>query len=291
MREMAQRIPSVPKPLEKAMPMSYADSSFNDDIAMVEIPKRFTIPHMKMYDRSADPEEHIAQYKQRIFTVPISRDYRESCMCKGFGSALTGPALQWSISLQNGTIASFADLVDTFNLQFASSRRSEKTTNDLYRIIQKHREPLRDYLSKFNKEKVTITNYDIPTTIKAFHRGLVRDSSLYDELTKYPCRTMDDVQAKAMTQVRLEEDKREEYDDYYCPYRKVNMLKTRDYKPYSRSGREGSCVNNVQGQTDWRKDPSLSPAYDSYGFNISPSTLVKELRKLGGHCEMASKGE
>ena len=42
MREMIQRIPGVPKPLEKATPTSYADSPFTDDIAMVEIPKRFT---------------------------------------------------------------------------------------------------------------------------------------------------------------------------------------------------------------------------------------------------------
>ena len=89
-------------------------------------------------------------------------------MCKGFGSTLTGPALQWFVSLQNGTITSFADLVDAFNLQFASSRRFEKTTSYLYHVVQKLREPLRDYLSRFNKEKVTITNCDIPTAIEAF---------------------------------------------------------------------------------------------------------------------------
>ena len=60
LREMIQRIPGVPQPLEKATPRSYVDSPFADDIALVEIPKRFTIPHMKMYDGSADPEEHIA---------------------------------------------------------------------------------------------------------------------------------------------------------------------------------------------------------------------------------------
>ena len=102
--------------------------------------------------------------------------------------------------------------------------------SDLYRVVQKHREPLRDYLSRFNKEKVTITNCDIPTEIEAFRRGLVRGSSLYDELTKYPCKTMDDVQAKAMAQVRLEEDRRGEDDDYYRPNMKVNVSKIRDYK-------------------------------------------------------------
>ena len=185
------------------------------------------------------------------------------------------------MSLQNGTIASFADLVDAFNLQFSSSRHFEKTMSDLYRIFQNKREPLRDYLSRINKEKVTIMNCDIPMAIEAFRRGLVRDSSLYDELTKYPCKTMDNVQAKAMAQVILEEDKRGEDDDYYRPNRKVNVLKTRDYEPYSRNGREESRVDNVQGRTDWRKDPNLPPTYDSYGFDISPSTLVRELSKLG----------
>lgn len=73
--------------------MSYADSPFADDIALIDIPKRFFVPNMEMYDGSTDPQEHIAQYKQRMFTVPIPRELREPCMCKGFGSTLTGLTL------------------------------------------------------------------------------------------------------------------------------------------------------------------------------------------------------
>ena len=231
-REMIQRIPGVPKPLEKATPTSYADSPFTDDIALVDIPKRFAVPSMESYDGSTDPLEHIAQYKQRMFTVPITRDLREACMCKGFGSTLEGPALQWFVNLPNESIETFVDLVDTFNLQFASSRVFKKMTNDLYRIVQRHREPLRDYLTRFNREKVTITNCDIPTAIEAFGRGLERDSPLYDDLMKYPCRIMEDVQAKAMALVKLEEDKREHDEEYYRPSRKITTARIRDYKPY-----------------------------------------------------------
>lgn len=49
-RDLYQSIPKVPKPMEKATPTSYADSSFSDDIALIEIPKRFTVPNMKSYD-------------------------------------------------------------------------------------------------------------------------------------------------------------------------------------------------------------------------------------------------
>ncbi|XP_074337497.1 uncharacterized protein LOC141674691 [Apium graveolens] len=197
---MIQRIPGVPKPLEKATPMSFANSPFSDEIAQVEIPKQFAIPSMKVYDGSKDPQEHVAQYKQRMFTVPIIMDLKEPCMYKRFGSTLTRPALQWFVNLPNGRIGTFADLVDAFNLQFASSRRFEKMTSDLYKIYQKYREPLRDYLTRFNKEKVTITNCNTPTVIEAIRRGLGKDSSIYDNLTKYPCKMMDDVQEKALAQ-------------------------------------------------------------------------------------------
>ncbi|XP_074363187.1 uncharacterized protein LOC141703626 [Apium graveolens] len=154
---------------------------------------------MEPYDSSSDPLEHIAQYKQRMFTVPITIELKEPCMCKGFSSTLTGPALQWFIGLPNGSIGTFVNLVDAFNTQYANSRVFEKTTSDLYKITQRYREPLRDYLTRFNREKVTIINYDAQKAIKAFRRGLERDSPLDDELMKYLCGTMDDVQAKAMT--------------------------------------------------------------------------------------------
>ncbi|XP_074342635.1 uncharacterized protein LOC141680260 [Apium graveolens] len=240
---------------------------------------------MKQYDGSSDPQEHIAQYKQRMFTVPIPRKYREPCMCKGFGSTLIGPALQWFVGLPNGSISTFADLVDTFNLQFASSRQFEKTTSDIYKVYQKYRVPLRDYLTRFNREKVTITNCDIPTTIEAFRRGLEKDSPLYDELTKYPCKTMDDVQAKAMAQIRLEEDKREDDDKYYRPNRKIASARNKDYKnenkPYIRTIRDEQHVNSSQVRPDWRRDPNLPPTFDSYGFSVTPTVLVKEFAKIG----------
>ena len=97
---------------------------------------------------------------------------------------------------------------------------------------------------------MTITNCDIPTTIEAFRRGFGKDSALYDELTKYPCRTIEDIQAKAMALVRLEEDRREDDEKYYRPNRKIMTPRTRDYRPYVRMIREESRIRSVQDRTD-----------------------------------------
>lgn len=93
---------------------------------------------------------------------------------------------------------------------------------------------LREILSRFSIEKVTINSCDIPTTIEAFRLGLIRDSPMYYELKKYSCKTMDDVQVKVLAHVRLEEDKKYRDDTNYHPNRNMTTHKKRNYKPYNR---------------------------------------------------------
>ena len=128
-----------------------------------------------MYDGTSDPDDHIAQYKQRMLPVALPKESCEATMCKGFGSTLIGPALQWFINLPTRSISSFASLSDKFVEQFTSSRSLEKTLDSLYEILQHRVEPMRDYIARFNQEKVAVPECSIPTAIFAFERGLLLD--------------------------------------------------------------------------------------------------------------------
>ena len=132
-----------------------------------------------------------------MLAVALPKGSREATMCKGFGSTLIGPALQWYINLPSRSIASFADLSNKFVEQFASSRDLEKTSDSLYEILQHRTEPLRGYIARFNQEKVVIPECSIPTAISAFERGLFPDGDLYKELTKYQCKTMEGILSRA----------------------------------------------------------------------------------------------
>ena len=114
MEDLIRRITGIPTPIKKISVNSYADSPFTYNIALVEMPQKFSFPTMKLYEGTTNPDDHIAQYKQRMFTTAIPRDLREVCMCKGFGSSLIGPALQWYTNFPNNSIYSFAQLTDTF---------------------------------------------------------------------------------------------------------------------------------------------------------------------------------
>ncbi|KAF3541473.1 hypothetical protein F2Q69_00022394 [Brassica cretica] len=172
MQSMVERLPGVAPPIRKSNSDSYADTPLTDEITLIEMPRKFSFPNIKVYDGTTDPDDHVAQYRQRMLAVALQKGSREPTMCKGFGSTLTGPALQWYINLPSRSIASFAILSDKFVEQFASSRDLEKTSDGLYEILQHRAEPLRGYIARFNQEKVAISECSIPTAISAFKRWL-----------------------------------------------------------------------------------------------------------------------
>ncbi|CAH9075843.1 unnamed protein product [Cuscuta europaea] len=135
MREKINGIPGVPPPLDVASQTCYADSPFRRHITDVEISRKFVAPSMILFDGTTDPLEHVAQYKQQMLATSVRPEQWEACMCRAFGTTLTGPALTWFVNLPNEGVSSFAELVNLFNQQFASSRVLEKQTSDLYRVV------------------------------------------------------------------------------------------------------------------------------------------------------------
>ncbi|XP_074292986.1 uncharacterized protein LOC141619861 [Silene latifolia] len=125
--------------MEEAAPESYADSPFIDDIAIVDLPKKFVIPSMRTYDGTSDPQNHVAFYKQKKLAVTIPSEF----------------------------------------MQFASSRKLEKRSSDLYRITQKLDDTLEVFLARFNMDKVSIPRCDVGTAVEAFRHGLLPNSDLY----------------------------------------------------------------------------------------------------------------
>ncbi|XP_074299933.1 uncharacterized protein LOC141631118 [Silene latifolia] len=279
LRSLLRSVSGMPLPMEMAAPESYADSPFTDDIATVALPKGFSVPTMNLFDGTTDPCDHISQFKQKMMVTTTTGTSKEACMCKGFGSTLTGAALQWFVGLPNGTISSFADLVNAFNQQFSSSRRTPKQPSDLYRIVQEIGESIKDYVTRFNAEKVFIRGCDMSTAINAFRQGLDLESNLYKELTMYPCERFEEVQQRATAALRLEEDiqARKGVTNFDKTNKKFTTEKKDERaKPYSRPN-----ISRIAEKTQQIDDSPHPPKLSEYGFNTRIEGLLKALRSLG----------
>ncbi|XP_033134312.1 uncharacterized protein LOC117127766 [Brassica rapa] len=221
------------------------------------MPRKFSFPSIKMYDGSGDPDDHIAQYKQRILAVVLPKEF----------------------------ISSFAGLRDKFVEQFASSRSLEKTSDGLYEILQHRTEPQRYYIARFNQEKVAVPEYSFPTAISAFKKGLLPDGGLYKELTMYPCKTMEDVLSRAWAQVKWEEDVASRAKAQPKHDQRLTRSDRGDEEISSQKESKDSGSRNrgrfQYGPLEKEEGMSVSTWPDISHLSISTPELVNTLRQIG----------
>jgi len=82
----------------------------------------------------------------------------------------------------------------------------EKQTSHLYYVVQKTGELIRNYFNRFNAEMINVNNCDVKIVIEAYKHGLDNTSGLYTDLTKYPPKKYDDVRARTLAYMRIEDD-------------------------------------------------------------------------------------
>ncbi|KAF2534397.1 hypothetical protein F2Q70_00029676 [Brassica cretica] len=286
MQSMVERLPGVATPIRKSNPDSYTDTPFTDEITLIEMLRKFSFPNINAYDGISDPDDHVAQYRQRMLAIALPKESREATMCKGFGSTLTRPTLQWYINLPSRSIASYAILSDKFVEQFASSRDLEKTSDGLYEILHHRAEPLQGYIASFNQEKVAIPECSIPTAISAFKRGFLPDGDLYKELTKYQCKTMEDVLSRAWAQVKWEEDvaSRTKAQLKQDPKVVISDRIERDEKPSPRPARDSGNRNQGKYQNrpiEKAEGMAVSTWPEISHLSVSMPELINVLRQMG----------
>ncbi|XP_074317352.1 uncharacterized protein LOC141653475 [Silene latifolia] len=216
-------------------------------------------------------------------TLTAVGQVKEACICKGFGSTLSGPALRWFVSLPNSSISTFADLVNAFTQQFASSRKPQKHAGDLYRIVLGAGETIGEYNTRFNNEKVAVRENDVSTTVEAFRRGLHHESDLYEQLTMHPCHSFEAVQEKAAAAIRLEEDIPARASIPSTPSISSMSAMEKSSRKQSTSKKDERYMPYGRGvkRVDNREENQQLPTLAEYRFTTSVGGILKALREMG----------
>ncbi|XP_059315834.1 uncharacterized protein LOC132066555 [Lycium ferocissimum] len=175
------------------------------------IPKRFKMPDIPKYDGTMDPQEHITAYTCAITGNDLEDDEIESVMLKKFGETLTKGAMQWYCTLPQHSIPSFELLADAFVKAHAGARKVQARKADIFKIFQKDDERLREFVTRFQKERMLLPPIPDEWAAQAFTKGLNPRSSnaslkLKENLLEFGAITWADVHNRYESKIRVEDD-------------------------------------------------------------------------------------
>ena len=149
------------------------DSPFTTSINSHPLPLKFKIPSLDSYDGTRDPCDHIAIFKTTMHLQGVP----DEIMCKAFPTTLKGPARVWFSKIPPNSVSSFDELSKLFVNNFIGGQRHKHSSSSLLTIEQGENESLRFFVTRFNREALTVDEMDDKLLLAAFHNGV--NSSLF----------------------------------------------------------------------------------------------------------------
>ncbi|XP_022860755.1 uncharacterized protein LOC111381231 [Olea europaea var. sylvestris] len=153
---------------------------FTPEILSFPLLDRFKYSSIKEYDGTTDSRNHLNIYID-VMNLQVAPD---QVMCKAFPQILTNTARDWFSTLEPNSISSFADLTDKFSTFFASSKLIRKMAAFLMQLYQGQNETFRDFMTRFNKERLQIPNLHINAVVSALTHA-IRLTELLTRSEKY----------------------------------------------------------------------------------------------------------
>ena len=117
------------------------------------------MPSLDSYDGMRDPCDHIATFKTTMHLQGVP----DEIMCKAFPTTLKGLAQVWLSKIPPKTVSSFKELSKLFVNNFIRGQRHKCSSFSLLTIKQGDNENLQSFITRFNREVLTVDEMDDKT--------------------------------------------------------------------------------------------------------------------------------
>jgi hypothetical protein len=144
------------------------------------MPDKFKMPRIKKYDGSGDPQAHLKAFKEYL----ILHGTPNEIACRAFPLTLTGVAKDWFIRLPSKSVNNFNELGYLFLAQFLATRKRKKNVTCLLTMRQGNEESLKDFMLRFNKEKLEVDSPDEKIMLNALMQEVKADGPLMVDIAK-----------------------------------------------------------------------------------------------------------
>ncbi|XP_070032574.1 uncharacterized protein [Nicotiana tomentosiformis] len=227
----------------------------------------------------------------------------ESVLLKKFGETLSKGAMIWYHNLSSDSINSFAMLADSFVKAHAGAIKVETRKSNLFKVRKKDNEMLREFVSRFQTERMDLQSVTDDWAVQAFAQGLNKRSSmasrqLKQNLIEYPAITWADVHNLYQSKIRVEDDhlgfrsviKRDIEQEPRSNKDRFRLYNenSRDSEPTRNSVRGERRSDRGQGSRwlmnrngfDRHTRPKEVPRLSEYNFNIDKSAIMSAIGRI-----------
>ena len=125
-------------------------------------------------------------------------------MCRAFPTALKGAARVWFSKIPPGTITDFEQLSKGFVCHFIGGQIHKKPTSHILNIQQVEGEPLRQYVTRFNKELLQVDETEDQVILTTFQARLLPEDFFFS-ITKSLPETVAELLQKAQKYMNAED--------------------------------------------------------------------------------------
>ena len=140
------------------------------------------MPSLDLYDGARHPFDHITTFKTTMHLQGVS----DEIMCGAFPTTLKGPVQVWFSKISPNTISSFEELSKLFVNNFIGGQRQKHSSSSLLTIEQGENESLCSFITRFNREALTMDEVDDKLLLAAFHNGVNSDLFIHKLYEKEP---------------------------------------------------------------------------------------------------------
>ena len=176
------------------------DSPFTTSVNSFSLSHKFRMPQIDSYDGVKDPLDHLETFK----TLMHFQGVADEIMCRAFPTMLKGLARLWFSRLTPNSINTFKELSAQFTVHFIGRHRYKKSRACLMSIRKREDEMLRSYITRFNKEALSIDETNDKILVATFTNGLWKGKFLFS-LYKNDPKTMAEVLYKATKYMNAED--------------------------------------------------------------------------------------
>ncbi|GKA11494.1 reverse transcriptase domain-containing protein [Tanacetum coccineum] len=150
--------------------------------------------HVKTYDRSGDPEDHIKLFQSAAKT----ERWAMPTWCHMFNSTLTGNARVWFDKLPKESIDSYEDLRAAFRKNYRQQTKHIKDPVEIHHIKQRDGESTEDFMERDKEEVMDVEGAPKCMKISGFMHGITHPDLIKRLYEKIP-RSMDEMYRVTMS--------------------------------------------------------------------------------------------